>query len=409
MIPRLRPTLGWQELIAAWTPTNSEDVARFEAAFAELMGVKHAVAFPYGRTGLVFLLQALGVQNKEVICPAYTCVVVPHAIVTSGNEPVFIDSQDYDFNMNLDLAEAAIGEQTGGLIPTSIFGYPVDLDRLDVLKKRYPHIAIIRDCAHSFGAEWKVLGLSRSGGRPVQQAGDAAIFGLGISKLITSIFGGMVTTDRDNLAAELRRLRNKRIHAPSWKKSWLRRFYLTTVYPTFTGPIYDFTNALERRGLLDRFVKYYDERVIDMPTDYLVGMTGIEAKVGEIQVRRYHEIIDNRRKIATFYNEHLGGLPGLRLPPLIEGATYSHYVPRADQREELMVSALKSGVQLGQLIEYNIPEMPAYRKRPVSRYLCPVASQMAKETVNLPISMGLNAAAKVVAVLRKVLAGQKYT
>lgn len=111
MIPRLRPTLGWQELLAAWTPASSEDVARFEAAFAELMGVMHAIAFPYGRTGLVILLETLGLKNREVICPAYTCVVVPHAIVYSGNEPVFIDSQDHDFNMNLDLAEAAIGEQ----------------------------------------------------------------------------------------------------------------------------------------------------------------------------------------------------------------------------------------------------------------------------------------------------------
>ena len=63
------------------------------------MGKKHAIFFPYGRTGLLFLLEALGISDQEIICPAYTCVVVPHAIVLSRNEPVFVDSNPDTFNL----------------------------------------------------------------------------------------------------------------------------------------------------------------------------------------------------------------------------------------------------------------------------------------------------------------------
>ena len=397
MIPRLKPTLGWQELAALLPPAGEEEIERFERVFAQLMGQKHAIAFPYGRTGLVLLLEAMGLREREVICPAYTCVVVPHAVVASGNEPVFVDSQEEDFNMNLDLVPQAITEKTGAIVATSIFGYPVDLDRLEKIRQQYPHIRIIQDCAHSFAAEWK--------GRPVHQGGDAAIFGLNISKILTSIFGGMVTTDQDDLADKLHQLRKERIKPPTWEKSWRRRLYLGAIYPAFTGPIYGLTNALERSGFLNRFVKYYDESLIEMPTDYLVGITGVEAKVGQVQVSRYHDIIANRRQVAEFYDKYLQGIPNLILPPLVEGATYSHYVPRTEHRQELMQYALQYGVQLGQIIEYCVPQMAAYRDRCGSRFPCPVAQQMAKTTVNLPIhSKSFSSSiSKIVEVVRKLM------
>lgn len=297
MIPRLKPALGWKELTAAFSLPKQNDVERFEKAFAEKMGQKHAIAFPYGRTGIVMLLEALGLKGKEVICPAYTCVVVPHAIVTSGNEPVFVDSQEYDFNMDLGLVEEAITEKTGAIIATSIFGYPVNLDKLDMIKKEYPHIHIIQDCAHSFAAEWK--------GRPVQKEGVAAVFGLNISKLMTSIFGGMITTDDGELAERLVDLRNRKLKPASTNKSLRRFLYLLTVYPAFWGPVYGMVNWIERMGWLNYFVKYYDESEIDMPNDYLESMSKVEARVGIAQLSRYDKIIEERRSMAVYYHAHL--------------------------------------------------------------------------------------------------------
>ena len=90
MIPRLKPDLSWHEIATLFKINKLDDVPEFECAFATLMGKKHAIFFPYGRTGLLFLLEALGISDQEIICPAYTCVVVPHAIVISRNEPIFV-------------------------------------------------------------------------------------------------------------------------------------------------------------------------------------------------------------------------------------------------------------------------------------------------------------------------------
>ncbi len=119
----------------------------FESAFARLVGQAEAIAFPYGRTALLILFDALGISGREVILPAYTCVVVAHAVVLSGNTPVFVDSEAGGFNMDLDKAAAAITPQTGAILATSIHGYPVNLDKLEAIMAAHPHVAVIQDCA----------------------------------------------------------------------------------------------------------------------------------------------------------------------------------------------------------------------------------------------------------------------
>ncbi len=397
MIPRLKPDLGWRELRAALSSPGDGDVERFELAFAREMGQRHAIAFPYGRTGLMLLLETLGIQGREVICPAYTCTVVAHAIVHSGNEPVFVDCAEGSFNMDLDAAEDAINAGTGALVATSLFGFPVDLDRLDEIRRRHPRVNVIQDCAHSFAARWRE--------RPVHPEGVAALFGLNASKLMTSIFGGMVTTDDDDLAARLRARAAERLRPATLGKSTRRLLYFLSLYPAFSRLVYGAVNRLERLGLLASFVRYYDEGEIDMPADHLEAMTAVEARVGRAQLRRYREIVAARRSRARRYDESARDLPGLDLPPLVEGATYSHYVPVTEQRADLLRRARRHGVQLGEVVEYTVPSMRAYRDRAGSTGTFPVSERYSRQVVNLPIHAGMTPAAleRTVRVLRRCL------
>jgi perosamine synthetase len=379
LIPRLKPNLTKSEIITLFSFNSKADIHEYELTFARLMGQSHAVFFPYGRTALMFLLQALDINNKEVICPAYTCVVVPHAIVKSGNEPVFVDSCESDFNMDWDHVEAVTTEKTAVVIATSIFGYPVNLEALKRYSERHPQVLILQDCAHSYAASWN--------GEPVPRQGKAAFFGSNISKIMTSIFGGMVTTDDEQLYLKLIKLRADKIISPSLFIDFTRRLYLVAVWLGFNESAYAVTNACERAGMLDRLVRYYDETQIDMPSDYLIGPTSTQARVGKIQCERYTQIVDGRISIAKFYDQNLQGVLGLTLPPIISGATYSHYVPRTSQRDEILRHALNSGVQIGQIIEYCIPNMKSYSNRPGAQGLYPVASRMAKESINLPVSL----------------------
>ena len=156
MIPRFRPIIGAAEFRALFS-AKSERVAAFEHAFADKTGVSGAIAFPYGRSALWAFLKAVGVTGSEVVMPPYTCSVVAHAVALSGNQPRFVDIQLTDYNMDLGRLEEAISEKTRAVIPTHIFGYPVDMDRLTSIvanaeKKYGQKIWVIEDCAHSFGA-----------------------------------------------------------------------------------------------------------------------------------------------------------------------------------------------------------------------------------------------------------------
>ncbi|GAG66796.1 unnamed protein product, partial [marine sediment metagenome] len=275
----------------------------------------------------------------------------------------------------LNHVEKAITEKTGVIIATSIFGYPVNLDRLDEIRNRHPNIYIIQDCAHSFSAQWK--------GRWVQKEGIAALFGLNISKTLTSIFGGMITTDDEKLFVALKKSRNSNLKKPKWMKGLRRLLYLITVYPTFCETIYNIVNRMERMHLIDYFVQYYNEYKIDMPSDYLHQMTPLEARVGTENVKRYNTIIKNRRRAANYYFEHLDNKPNFKLPPKIEGATYSHFVVQVSDRDAWLQWALTHNIQLGWLIEYNIPEMEAYGAHSPDEY--PQAASYARKTINLPV------------------------
>lgn len=395
LLARFAPRLGLPEISAALRPTSGQDLRRFEAAFAELAGQAEAVAFPYGRTALLLLLKALGIADLEVLCPAYTCVVVAHAIVHSGNEPVFVDSQGHDFNMDLELAERMVTKRTAAMVATSLFGYPVDLDRLASFHRRHPQVVIIQDCAHALGATWRR--------RPVQQEGIAAFYGLGLSKPLTSVHGGMVTTDDQSLARSLRDLRQQMISPPSAWDTLRQRAFLLAAWAGFNPNLYGLVNWLERRGELDRLASYYDEEAIDLPADALVAMASFQAAVGLAQLRRQEELLARRREVARIYDRQLEGVPGLRLPPLVEGAAYSHYVPRHDRREQIIELGLRRGVQMGRVLEYAIPELSAYRARPGAVNPCPEAAALARTVLNLPLWIEPKQALWVARMLREVV------
>ena len=152
MIPRLKPWIGREELSALFQ-TNQDAVPLFEKAFADAFSAKHALAFPYGRSALWTFLKAMELQDAEIVQPAYTCSVVAHATVLSGNRPVFVDADLNDYNMNLEQFEQAINVRTRAVIPTHLFGYPMNIDEVDAIVKRAEkrfgqRIYIIQDCAH---------------------------------------------------------------------------------------------------------------------------------------------------------------------------------------------------------------------------------------------------------------------
>lgn len=389
MIPRFTPSIGRAELAALMRPGGAGDVAAFERACANTFGTREAVAYPYGRSALWALFKTLGLSQTEIIQPAYTCVVVAHATVLSGNIPRFVDIAPTGYNMDLDQVEAAMGPNTGAVIATHLFGVPLDLDRLDAIvaaaERRIGRpILVVQDCAHSFGARWN--------GRLVSE-GRIGLFGLNLSKMLTSIFGGLLTVDDPALAGRLRAARATQFPAPGAWKHVRRAAYLLAAWAAFRRPLYALTWWLqERTPLLNRLTKaYHLDDQIRFPPDAWQAMAPVEARVGLAQLVRYASFVEARVAQARQYDQRLRGVPGLELPALVDGATWSHYPVRTRDRDGLIRRCGREGVQLGRVVDYSVPEMASYQAWRGTGG-CPRSLDASRQVVNLPVAPGLSPA-----------------
>lgn len=401
MIPRFDPPFSATDVLLSLTPYGGDPLVRFEETFAKAVGHRYAVAFPYGRTALLALLRALDLTGRDVLCPAYTCVVVPNAIIASGNRPIFVDSQaDANADLSLAAVRAGASANAGALIATSIFGHPVDLGGLEAFRRSNPNLTVIQDCAHSFLCEWQ--------GRPVHLEGDAAFFGLNVSKTMSSVFGGMASCDDARLAARLRDVRAGMLSRPGLGKMLARAAYAAAVLVAFQPAVFGLTNRLRSAGLLDHFTRYYDGERIDMPVDHLVGLTGFEARVGMRCATALPGLIASRRAYDNYYREALGGDVRLAWVERSAGSSVSHCVARVARKGQVRTTAARLGVELGEVIEYSVPDLPVYRARLSPHEAFPVAGAFAESTINLPTSTRFERAKaeRVVRVVREALEGE---
>ena len=185
MLARFSPNYDLKDLQSILSSNNGK-TNEFLNKFKNLTNFQNIIFRRYGRTCLFELIKALDIKQKEIIIPAYTCVVVAHAIVKSGNIPVFIDNEKDSFHPKINDYLKKITKKTAMIIPTHLFGIFQNFKKLNnKIKKVNPKIFILLDCAHSFLPEKKYhqyIGLNC----------DGVLFGLNISKLINSYKGGIL-------------------------------------------------------------------------------------------------------------------------------------------------------------------------------------------------------------------------
>ncbi|MEM7161489.1 MAG: DegT/DnrJ/EryC1/StrS family aminotransferase [Bacteroidota bacterium] len=378
--PRLKPYFNYKETLALINPFNKLGaIERLEKSFAAKFENKFGTFFAHGRTGIFALLKSWNLNAVEIICPAYTCVVVQHAIVLSGNIPVFVDASINDWNMDLGLLKKSIGPNTRVVIATHLFGYPMNVIELqEIIKEaesQYGHkIYVIQDVAHSYGAKWE--------GQTVTRFGDAAIFGMNISKILSSIFGGMVISNDPNLDKELKEWRNQNCKGNKWVKSIKRMAYYFAVRIAFNSWIYGIINMMERKGLLNAFVKYYEDNSISFPKDWNSPPTNTEASIGLVQLEKYDEIIKKRRAHALKWKDELSKKGTIEFMPDLPGNTYSHCVGLVENRNEWIANFRQNSIQLGILIEYSVPEMKAFEQFKKQEF--PNAKYFSEHSINFP-------------------------
>jgi dTDP-4-amino-4,6-dideoxygalactose transaminase len=304
----------------------------FEAAAAAFLGVRHAIGVSSGTDALHLALRAAGLgPGDEVITSPFTFIATAEAIAYVGATPVFVDINPRTFNIDPQLAAEAITAKTRAILPVHLFGQPADLAPLKGLCDQHG-LLLIEDCAQSFGAAYV--------GKQTGSWGDLGCYSFFPSKNLGCYGdGGMVVTNDDHLAEQVRMLRN---HGSK--------------------------------------VRYHHDII-----GYNSRLDEMQAAILNVKLRHIEWFNQLRRSNAHYYSAKLKAA-GVT-PPFEDGKgvhVYHQYTVLSDRRETLQMALSQAGC--ASAIYYPIP----LHRQNVFASACaglslPVSEEVAARCLSLPI------------------------
>jgi len=345
----------------------------FEQAFAHYVGARHAVAVSSCTAGLRMALETAGVRpGDEVITTPMTFAATVNVILAVGGRPVLADIDPDTFNLRPEAVAAAIGPRTRVLMPVHFGGLPCDLAELWALAGRHD-LRIVEDAAHAVGAEYA--------GRRIGGHGHLAAFSFYPNKNMTTIEGGMVTTDDAAAADDLRLQRMHGLSNDAWRRYTCQELIVSQVV---------------RSGF-----KY--------------NMTDVQAELGLSQLGRLDGFLAVRRAQAERYDRELAGLPlqPQRRPPAASGHLHALHLyvvlvelERLRVDRDTVVRALRAE-NIGVGVHYQAIHQHPYFARELAYRPgdLPGAERAAARTLTLPLGPSMTDADQdlVLAALRDVL------
>ena len=339
MIPAAKPIIGDDERAAVDRVLRSgmiaggPEVAEFECEFSAFVDNRYCVAVNSGTSALHMAFLAAGLQpGDEVLVPSFTFAATANSVALAGGVPVFVDIERDHFCMDPVAAEAAITPRTRAMMPVHLYGHPAAMDQYKEIAERHG-LMLFEDSAQAHAASLN--------GIPVGAWGIGASFSFYPTKNMTSGEGGMVVTPDEDVARNVKLLRNQ---------------------------------GMEKR---------YENEIVGFNT----RMTDVHAAIGRVQLSKLAGWTATRQANATFLNENLQGVV---VPPVAPGAVhvYHQYTIRVvDQSRDAFAEELtKRGIGSG--VYYPIPNhrLPSFD---LDRDL-PETELAAQQALSLPVHPSLS-------------------
>ncbi len=352
MIPVNRPLLDGNEkrylieaLESGWISSEGPFVQRFEREFAARVGRQYGIAVCNGTAALDLAVASLDLHpGDEIIVPTFTIIACLHQIVRSGLKPILVDCDPDTFNLRLDDVRARLTPRTKAVMAVHLYGLPVDMLGLLNIAREYG-LRVVEDAAEMHG--------QTCDGRPCGSFGDVSTFSFYPNKHVTTGEGGMITTDRPEIAERCRSLRNLCFQP--------------------------------------------DRRYVHEELGWNYRMTNLQAALGLAQLERLDEFVTRKRDMGRQYNRLLAGLDALQLPvertPQAENIYWVYPVVLRDHvpfdAAEAMRRLAEHGIQTRAFF-WPMHEQPVFRRLGLfagERY--PVAERLARRGFYIPCGLGI--------------------
>jgi perosamine synthetase len=333
-------------LDSGWISSEGPFVAAFEEKFAARVGRKHGIAVANGSVALDAAIVALQLPaGGEVLMPAFTIISCAAAIVRAGLVPVLVDADPETWNMDVAALAPLITAKTRAIMVVHIYGLSTDMDPVLLLAEKHG-LKVIEDAAEAHGLTYR--------GRPCGSFGAMSIFSFYPNKHITTGEGGMIVTDDAALAERCRSLRNLCFQPQ-------RRF------------------VHEELGWNFR-------------------MTNLQAALGLAQLESLERHLELKRAMGRRYQELLGGLPGVQLPPI--ATPWSENLYWVFGLVLLPAVPFDAAEAMSRLAEKKVGTRPFFwpmHEQPVLRRMglfegasFPVAEMIARRGFYIPSGLGLS-------------------
>jgi dTDP-4-amino-4,6-dideoxygalactose transaminase len=290
-----------------------------EYELCKYLGVNHISLFNNGTIALITALQALQISG-EVITTPYSFVATANSLLWNNIQPVFVDIDPNSLNIDPKKIESAITNKTTAILPVHCYGNPCDVEEIEKIAQKY-NLKVIYDAAHAFGVNCHC--------GSVLNHGDLSILSFHATKVFNTFEGGAIVSKDKNMKDHIDNLKN-----------------------------FGFVN---------------ETTVIESGING--KMSELNAAIGLLQLKYIPSILSKRKKIANYYNQHLGKIKGITIPEsnFSESSNHSYYPILIEDHYHLSRDELYQKLKINNIFSRRyfyplISEFEMYKNLPTASY-----------------------------------------
>ncbi|MFM7022076.1 MAG: DegT/DnrJ/EryC1/StrS family aminotransferase [Flavobacteriales bacterium] len=338
---RLQPAIdkAMQKVLDETSFISGPIVKEFSTNLATHIRAKQVIPCANGTDALQIALMALDLQpGNEIITSAFTFIATAEVIVLLGLQPVFVDVNPDDFNINISAIEKAITPKTKVILPVHLFGQCSDMESILALAKKH-NLYVVEDTAQAIGAEYTFSNGTKQSAGTMGNIGTTSFFP---SKNLGCFGdGGALMTNSEELAKKSMQIAN---HGSK--------------------------------------VRYYHDVVgINSRLD------SIQAAVLNEKLKHLNDFSARRNKAASFYDENLKGIAGLKTPYRSKNSThvFHQYTLQIEggKRDALKAHLEQKGIPA--MVYYPLPLHKQEVFKEMKNLTLPVTEKLAETVLSLPM------------------------